>query len=270
MSLLWILLLTGFGGAFSALAAGALVLLPARLRTRVVPSLVSYAVGAMLAVVCLDLLPELFATDAPREALGGALLGGVLLFFLLEKAVLWRHAHPADALAGVHTATHTEHARGHGPRSHAAGPLILIGDSTHNFVDGVLIASAYLTDPALGFTMALAVFAHEVPQEVGNVVVLLNAGYTPARALGYNVLANLGTVVGGVGAALAFTAVQPLVPYVLAVAAASFIYIAVADLIPELHQHTQPRAALAQTGLIVLGVATVVLAQLALHDWVGH
>jgi zinc and cadmium transporter len=246
--LLWILLLTLLGGVLSALVAGLLTWVPAGVRARVLPSLVSYAVGTMLAVVCLELLPRLYHDHRDTPGLGLALLGGVLLFFLLEKAVLWRHAHPGGEDAHP----------GPGPVGHApAGTLILIGDSVHNFVDGVLIASAALTDPVLGLVTAVAVFAHEIPQEVGDVIVLLHSGYGTRRAFGYNLLSNLATVVGGLGAALAFGAVAPLVPYALAIAAASFLYVAVADLIPALHRHASPRAVFGQAALIALGVATV-------------
>lgn len=258
--LLWILLLTLVGGALSALVAGLLTRVPAALRARVLPSLVSYAVGTMLAVVCLELLPRLYAEHGAGSQggpqVGLALLGGVLLFFLLEKAVLWRHAHPHG-----HTAEPPLHGRHVAP----AGTLILVGDSVHNFVDGVLIASAAMVDPMLGLVTAVAVFAHEIPQEVGDVIVLLHSGYSARRAFTYNLLSNLATVVGGVGAVLAFTVVASLVPYALAVAAASFIYIAVADLIPELHRHASSRAVFGQTLLIALGVATVLALQPLVH-----
>lgn len=257
--LAYILLLTLLGGVLSALVAGALTRVPPAWRARLLPALVSYAVGTMLAVVCVELLPRLYGSHGGHgvqvPGIGLTLLGGVLLFFLLEKAVLWRHAHP----------------HGHAPdAAHApAGALILVGDSVHNFVDGVLIASAALTDPVLGLVTALAIFAHEIPQEVGDMIVLLHSGYPPQRAFVYNLLSNFATVAGGLAAALAFAQVQPLVPYALAVAAASFIYIAVADLIPELHRHASARAVAVQAALIGAGVATVLALQPLVHAHVG-
>lgn len=262
--LLWIVLLTLIGGLLSALTAGLLTRVPAPLRARVLPSLVSYAVGTMLAVVCVELLPRLYGPAQQAPGVGLALLGGVVLFFLLEKAVLWRHAHP-----GGHDADHAGHDGAHAHPA-PAGTLILLGDSVHSLVDGVLIASAALTDPVLGLITALAIFAHEIPQEVGDVIVLLHSGYSPRRAFAYNLASNLATVVGGVVAALAFGAVAPLVPYALAIAAASFIYIAVADLIPELHRHASSRAVVGQALLIGLGVATVLALQALAHAHLEH
>lgn len=265
MTLLWIVLFTLLGGAVSAGAAGALLLVPDRLRERLLPSLVSYAVGAMLAAAFLGLLPEAF--EYPGAAPGritAVLLGGILLFFVLEKFVLWRHCHSNGCAA------HGSHAPLTTARPwRAAGALVLIGDSVHNLIDGVLIAAAFLTDPHLGVLTALAIVAHEIPQEIGDVAVLVHSGYPPGRAMVYNLLTNVPTLLGGVVAFFALESAQGTLPYVLTLAAASFVYIAVADLIPDLHRRAEPAATAWQVLLIGAGVATIVLSHRALEHW-GH
>jgi zinc and cadmium transporter len=170
----------------------------------------------------------------------------MLGFFLLEKLLLWRHCH-AD-----HCETHTEE-HFHQP----AGTLIVVGDAIHNFVDGILIAAAFMTDVKLGVITSLAVAAHEIPQEVGDFAILLQSGYGRIKALAFNLLSSLTTLVGGVLAYFSLEHLHGALPYILAVAASSFIYIAVADLIPSLHQKTSARAALQQIALIVAGVFVI-------------
>jgi zinc and cadmium transporter len=178
-------------------------------------------------------------------------LAGILGFFVLEKLVLWRHCH-------------AETCEGHMPESRAhdhgrSGLMILVGDTFHNFVDGVLIAAAFMEDPRLGVVTALAIVAHEIPQEVGDFLILLHSGYSKARALAYNLLSSLATLVGGLLAYFALSAAQGAVPVMLAVAAASMIYVAIADLIPGLHKRTELAATVQQVALILLGVASIVV-----------
>ena len=263
MTLLWIVLFTLLGGAASAGAAGVLLLLPDRLRERLLPSLVSYAVGAMLAAAFLGLLPEAFAyPHTGPEQITAVLLGGILLFFVLEKFVLWRHCHTDSCDA------HGSHAPLTTARPwRATGALVLIGDSVHNLIDGVLIAAAFLTDTRLGVLTALAIVAHEIPQEIGDVAVLVHSGYSRGKAMLYNLLTNLPTLLGGVVAYFALASAQGALPYVLTLAAASFIYIAVADLIPDLHRRPEPAATVSQVLLIGAGIATIMLSHLALERW---
>jgi zinc and cadmium transporter len=218
--------------------------------------MVSYAVGAMLAVAFLNLLPEAFGQADSTEGLFAATLGGVLAFFLLEKAALWRHRH-GDGPDG-----HAGHAH---PGRRSAGILIVIGDGFHNFVDGVLIAAAFLTDTRLGVTTTLAIIAHEVPQEIGDFMVLLNSGFSRRSALTLNVLSSLTSLAGGVLGFYALDGMRAATPYVLVVAAASFIYIAVADLIPDLHRARGVRETLWQIALVATGVATMAAMRAALH-----
>jgi zinc and cadmium transporter len=259
----WIVAFTLFGGVLSVLAAAGFLLIPEALRTRLLPAMVSFAIGALLGAAFLAVLPH--ALSAPGvgdlHVVTGVVLLGLLGFFLLEKLVLWRHCHTHECEVhgggGAHDSGHQ-----HGA---AAGYLILIGDAVHNFVDGILIAAAFLTDIHLGIVTALAVAAHEIPQEVGDFAILLHSGFTRGRAFVYNVLSSLTTVFGGVLAYFSLSIMQPLVPYVLAIAASSFIYIAVADLIPGLHKRLEPRATFEQVLLIGAGVLVIYFAHTTLH-----
>lgn len=257
----WIVLFCVLGGALSVLAAGLFLLFPQAVRARLLPHLISFATGALLGAALLALLPHaLTSAAADPHMIGLTLLAGLLVFFLLEKMVLWRHFHyvgEEDAEA--------DPAASHDHEHRADGTLILIGDGLHNLVDGVLIAAAFLADIHLGIVTALAVATHEVPQEVGDFAILLNSGFSRLRALAFNVLSSLATVVGGVTAWLALQELTVVLPYVLAVAASSFIYVAVADLIPGLHRHTDARSGASQITLIVLGVLVIVAAHSALH-----
>lgn len=235
----------------ATLAGGALSVFAALLVTRSVadawlPRLVAYAVGALLGAAFLDVLPEAFAASVEPPRLLAAVLAGLLVFFLLEKAALWRHQHRPTA-------------------QRPAGLLILVGDAFHNFVDGILIAAAFLQDPTIGLAAAAAVIAHEIPQETGDFIVLLDAGYSRRQALFYNLLSSLASVVGGVLGYALLNRTEMLIPYVLAVAAASFIYIAVADLVPELHRDTRRGGAFSQLALILAGIGSVPL----LHGLAG-
>jgi len=274
--IVWILLFTALGGVLSVLAAALFLSLPQGLRTRLLPGAVSFAVGALLGAAFLALLPH--ALESPGisggHGIAAAVLLGLLAFFVLEKLVLWRHCHidecevhggtsVAEGTMPGATETHTpDPARG---RASAAGHLILIGDGIHNLVDGVLIGAAFLTDVHLGIVTSLAVIAHEIPQEVGDFAILLHSGFSRGKALAYNVLASLTTVVGGVAAYFALSLAQGILPYVLAVAASSFIYIAVADLIPGLHQRAEGRASIQQVVLIALGVTLIFVTHSTLH-----
>lgn len=258
--LAWIIIFSLIGGVLSVIAASVFLLLPKHIRDVLIPHLVSFAIGALLSAALLALIPH--AAEAEHmdfHNLGLTILLGVLTFFLLEKMVLWRHCHSSEC--EVHTPEHHHHHH----HEKAAGTLVLIGDAIHNLVDGVLIAAAFMTDIHLGVITALAVAAHEIPQEVGDFAILLNSGFSRARALLFNVLASLTTVVGALIAYYSLGDFQVVLPYVLAVAASSFIYIAVADLIPGLHKRLDISATLQQVGLILLGVLTIYLAHSTLH-----
>jgi len=246
--LAWIIIFTLMGGLLSVASAALLLLVPENHHPRILPHGVSFALGALLSVAFLDLLPDALATAGSEhtKSLLATVLIGILGFFLLEKLLIWRHCH-AD-----HCETHSEE-HFHQP----AGTLIVVGDAIHNFVDGILIAAAFLTDINLGIITSLAVAAHEIPQEVGDFAILLQSGYGRGKALAYNLLSSLATMVGGILAYFSLEHIHGWLPYILSIAASSFIYIAVADLIPSLHQKTTARAAFQQIALIVAGVLVI-------------
>jgi len=247
MKLMWWILGFSALGSFGAIGGSALLLLaPDRVRRALVSSLVGYAAGALLAAAFLGMIPAGLA-QAPANAVTATVLGGMVLFFVLEKLVLWRHCHEEDCVV---------HGR--------AAPLILIGDAFHNCVDGVVVAAAFLTSVPLGVSATLAVLAHELPQELGDFAILLDAGYSRRRALTLNGLSAAMTLPGAVAAYFWLRATQAVVPYMLAVAAASFIYIATADLIPELHRDNRPAASARQLALLLAGIGTIALQRFVL------
>jgi zinc and cadmium transporter len=260
LTLLWILLATAVGGLASAAIAGLFLLLTERVRTLMLPHLVSFATGALLGAALLGLLPQaLQGVGASRaHEIGIALVAGIGLFFVLEKLVLWRHCHVDECETHAPT-VHDHH------RDKASGTLILVGDSIHNALDGVLIAAAFLTNESLGIVTALAVMAHEIPQEVGDFAILLHSGMSRGRALFLNLITSLTSCLGGVVAYFGLRQAVQVLPFALAVAAACFIYVAVADLIPGLHRRIHPRDSVAQVVLISLGVAVIAFTEFSAH-----
>jgi zinc and cadmium transporter len=228
-----------------------------------IPMLVSYAIGALLGAVFLDIMPLAFSLSKNPEAVSAVVLLGILLFFLMEKLVLWRHVHVHDLSNPGH-----HHAHAHQPGEHGArtGAMVVVGDFVHNFVDGIIIATAFVTNTQMGVVTALAIIAHEIPQEAGDVLVLLHAGYSRRKALAFNLLSSVATLVGGMLACLALQFLQQKVPYLLALAAASMMYVAVADLIPGLHRRVDLKATFWQLVLICSGVASIYVAHAAIAD----
>ncbi len=231
--------LGSFGGL---LAASVFLLLGDGLRLKVVPWAISYAVGTLLGVSLLALLPQTLERLSADAALG-TLLCGVLSFFLLEKLVLWRHCHDTHDCE-VHTSS--------------AASLVIVGDAFHSFVDGAVIAAAVLTSIPLGITTALAVATHEIPQEVGDVAILLRAGFSRGRAFTLNLLSGIGGILGAIGMMAASHSMPYLLPYVLAFAAGSFLYVAMSDLIPDLHRGGVEGGPLRQLLLIGAGILTII------------
>ena len=292
-TLSWIVFTSVIGGVASVALAGVVAL---SARATWIPTLVSYAIGALLGAAFLEILPEAFESAKDARVVTATVLAGILAFFVLEKLVLWRHCHVDDCEAhsphevtrevvheGAHASapastgsalTHKPLAMsaglGHAGHHHGgridggdghgrSGLLILVGDSFHNFCDGILIAAAFLESTPLGLVTAAAVIAHEIPQEIGDFVILLHSGYSKARAFALNLLSSLAMLVG---ALLGYFMLQELTSWintVLALAAASMIYVAVADLIPGLHRRPELKATLQQVVLIGLGVASIVL-----------
>lgn len=248
MTLGWILAASVAGGTLSAgLAAVSLLV-----RASWVPILVSFAIGALLGAAFLEVIPHAFERGNAHEA-AAAILGGIFLFFVLEKLLIWRHCH-------------TENCEVHDPHESAAGSahdhgrsglLIIVGDTIHNFLDGLLIAAAFLQSTEVGIIAAVAIIAHEIPQEVGDFLILLHSGYSRARALAINLLSSLATIVGGLIGYFGLRAVAEWEATLLGIVAASMIYVAVADLIPGLHRRPELRDTAWQALLIALGIGAI-------------
>lgn len=239
-------LVFGLLGSAGAMSGAALLLaFSDATRNRLLPWLLAYATGTLLGAAFLGMIPTALA-QSPAPLISGTVLAGLVVFFLLEKLVIWRHCH--DGECKVH--------------GHQGGALILFGDAFHNFVDGVVIAAAFLASPALGVAAALSVIAHEIPQELGDFAILLHSGMNKSRAFLYNLLSSLTTLPGVLLGWLWLAQMRQAIPYVLAVSAASFIYVAVADLIPGLHRQTTPAASLRQLVLLLAGIGTIALFRL--------
>lgn len=256
-TLAWIITTSLLGGLLSVLFAAALTL-----NTRVswVQMLISYAIGALLGAAFLNALPEALELSGNPAQITATVLFGILLFFILEKLVLWRHCHIEecevhDPLHGATTAT-AAHSHDHG----RSGMLIMLGDTFHNFVDGILIAAAFMVDVQLGIVTAIAIIAHEIPQEAGDFLILLNSGYTRRQALLFNLLSSAATLIGGMLTYFMLQDMNHLLPSLLGLAAASMIYVAMSDLIPGLHRRPEIKATIQQVVLIMLGISSIWLA----------
>jgi zinc and cadmium transporter len=249
MTLLYIITATLAGGLLSVLIAASLTV---KVLGRVVHHLVSLSAGVLLATALLNVLPEAFESKASPQALFATLLGGLIFFFLLEKAELYRHSHHHQGDGHHHHHHFDQQQAGRG------GWSVLMGDSIHNFCDGIIIAAAFLTDFHLGLVTSLAIIAHEIPQEVGDYIVLLNAGLSRRRALLYNAMSGGAAVVGGVVGYFVVGPWAQLFPYLLVVASSSFIYVAVADLIPQLQHRLSLKDTLAQLAWLAVGMVIIV------------
>ena len=241
-------------GSVLSLAIAAFVAF--RVESKWVPTLVSYAVGALLGAVFLDILPHIFESSKNPGRAAAFILFGILAFFILEKLLLWRHHH--HHLGETEAEAHGHyHPQDHGHDSGRSGWMIVVGDSFHNFTDGVIIASAFLADMRLGVVTAIAIVAHEIPQEIGDFVVLLHSGFGKRKALLANGLSGLAMIAGALIAYFALSLVSGWIPEILAIAAASMIYVAVADLIPGLHKRTAISESLTQVAFIALGISSI-------------
>lgn len=257
MILTWILIATFAAGVVSITAAA---LLTFRFLTIIVDNMVSFSVGILLATAFLHALPEAFESpDVEASTLFALLLAGILFFFMLEKVALLRHNHH-------HEGDGHNHHKGHDAENVGqSGWMILVGDGVHNFVDGILIAAAFLANPAVGLLTAVAIIAHEIPQEIGNFMVMLNAGFSRARALIYNLICGLLSVIGGVIGYFFLEQTMTIIPYLLVFASSSFIYIAVSDLMPQMHRRFQLRESIRQISTILLGVFVLIGLSLLEH-----
>jgi zinc and cadmium transporter len=252
--LAWIVVATLLGGILSVVGAAVFAL---RARPTRVPMLISYAIGALLGAAFLEILPHALELSAGPERVTGTVLIGILLFFVLEKLMLWRHSH-AEEPQGSAAHEHGGHRR--------VAMMVIVGDTFHNCVDGVITAGAFLVSVELGIVTAVAIIAHEVPQEVGDFLVLLHSGYSKREAFAYNLLSGLAMLLGGVLAYYSLQTMHEWIAPLLGIAAASMIYVSVADLIPGLHEKRDLAATLQQSLLILAGIATVGVVSAIAHS----
>lgn len=242
MPVVWILsfsLLASVG----AIGAAALFLLARKeLQQKILPYLICFATGTLLASALVELLPHAIE-EAGVEPILTIMLIGLVVFFILERWMIWRHCH----------------VMGHCDLHVAAGPLILVGDALHNFVDGIVLAAAFLSSVPIGIATGLAVIAHEVPQEVGDFAILLDRGFSRKQAFWWNLLSGSATFPGALLALVALEWLEVATPYVLSLSAAGFLYIGLADLIPSLHERLRPAIGFAHFLVIILGMATILL-----------
>ena len=281
--LAWIVFFTAVGGIASAAFAGLFLLVPEAAGRRLLPHFISYATGALLGAALLALLPDAMEGVGPGGArgIGVALLVGLGIFFVIEKLVLWWHTYSNGHTRAAHEGHHGHDAPGedhdarghhHGTHGHehgahtASGVLVIIGDSIHNALDGVLIAAAFLTSFPLGLVTTFAVAAHEIPHRVGDFAILVHSGMSRGRALVMNMATGLTSILGGIAAFFGLQRALGMLPYALALAAAGFLYIAVAGLIPGLHRRADPTTSLAQVILMGLGVGTIAWAESLAHQ----
>lgn len=240
MSVLSLMGMASLGSVGAMLGAAAVAASPTRWRERALPLLVAYSAGTMLAAALLGMLPRAMR-ELPGPSAGLAVLAGLLMYFGLERMLAWHHCHEQGCA-----------------RRQQRGRLIVVGDAFHNFVDGVVIAAAFLTSPELGWAATLAVVAHEVPQEMGDYAVLLASGYTRGQALAWNLVSALATLPGALLGWWVLGTAQALIPWALALSAAGFLYIALGDLLPRLHDAAD-RGQRGQLLALSMGVATITL-----------
>jgi zinc and cadmium transporter len=249
-TILLICIATLSAGVISICAAATLSF---KLLGSMIESMVSFSVGILLATAFLHALPEAFLSpEVSATHLFALLLAGILFFFVLEKIALLRHNHHHEGDGHNHHAGHDAEEAG------KSGWMILVGDGVHNFVDGILIAAAFIANPEVGLLTAMAIIAHEIPQEIGNFMVLLNAGFSKQRALFYNLLCGLLAVVGGLLGYVFLEQSKAMIPYLLVFASSSFIYIAVSDLMPQMNKRLKIRESIQQIVLILMGVGLVI------------
>jgi zinc and cadmium transporter len=241
---LYTVLALSAAGIGSVVLSSSLLLLNNKWLAKTSSYLLYLAGGTLLGSALLGLIPEAAETLCIHDVVMWV-LGGIILFFILEKIILWRTCHDENCER----------------QNHAAAPMIIIGDAIHNAIDGVVIAASFLTSVELGIFVTISVLLHEIPQELGDFGILLKSGYSRKKALLYNILSGSSAVVAGIAAYFLLDYVEAIIPYTIAIAAASFLYVALADLIPEMHKETKPKESAIQIILIIIGIAIILLSK---------
>ncbi len=242
--LLWVILFSILGSVGAIALAIGFISLSKKYQKSLVTSLVAYATGTLLAAASLGMIPTAISIAGEGiQMVMAFFLGGLMFFFILEKLVIWRHCHDVECVV----------------TGEATGPIILIGDAFHNFVDGIVIAASFLVNFTFGIAISLSVIAHEIPQEVGDLAILIDKNYSKKKALLYNTLSGVSTIPAAIIGYFILDVIALAIPYVLAISAASFLYIALSDLTPELHQKLGLKHSLRQLILIFAGITTMIL-----------
>lgn len=242
MLLLWIILFSVLGSVGAILTAATFLRIKESTQKVLIPCLVAYATGTLLTAALLGMIPQALEHVSPIPILATVLVG-ILIFFLLEKTVILHHCH--DENCDVHSV--------------ATPSILLFGDAFHNLIDGVVIAASFLTSVPVGIVVGVSVIAHEIPQEVGDFAIFINSGFTKKKAMIWNTLSSITTIPGAIIAYFALEMVQAAIPYVMALSAASFLYLALTDLTPELHRRVGFKHAIRQFVLLLAGIGTIVL-----------
>ena len=253
MTLFWIIGTCLAGGFLSLLLA---FLFFKKANINIVTNMVSLSVGTMLGAVFLEILPHALEQATDSHDTMFIVLIGLLVFFSLEKLLIWRHCH------GDHCETHSQ---GTQLKHNKSGSLLLIGDLSHNFIDGILIASAFIYEFELGLVTALAIYAHQIPQEMGNISIFVNKGLKKNKAILLNVIANITMTIGAVITYILIDSAGEILPVLLAFTASNLIYVAISDLIPGLHKSTQIKQSSMQIAMILIGVMIVYFFHTFLH-----
>lgn len=242
MEIVYVIIALIMGGVGSVALAGIMLQLNDHLLEKVSTYLLYLAGGTLLGAALLGMIPNAIEMANPERVLQ-VILVGILLFFVLEKIILWR------------SCNHKECER----KNSAAASIILIGDAFHNAIDGIVIAASFLTSTELGIFVTFSVMLHEIPQELGDFGILINSGLSRKKAFTYNILSSSTAIVFGIIAFYTLESMQSLIPWALALSAASFLYIALADLIPEMHRKTSIKDSVIQLSLILLGILIIAL-----------
>jgi zinc and cadmium transporter len=241
MLLLWIIIFSSLGSVGAVITATLFLLIREPIQKILVPCLISFASGTLLTAALLGLIPHaLNSLDAQTTLL--TVLIGIFLFFLLEKTITWRHCH--DMECEIHK---------------TVGPMIIVGDAFHNAVDGVVIASSFMISIPIGIAATISVIAHEIPQEVGDFALLLHSGYSRRKALALNLLSSISTLPVAILTYFALETVQQIIPYVMAISASSFLYIALTDIYPELHSKVGFKDEIREFMMMVLGAIAIII-----------
>ena len=222
----------------------------------IVTNMVSLSVGTMLGAVFLEILPHALEQSTDSHDTMFIVLIGLLVFFTLEKLLIWRHCH------GDHCETHSHDTQ---LKNNKSGSLVLIGDLSHNFIDGILISSAFIYEFELGLVTALAIYAHQIPQEMGNISIFVNKGLKKNKAILLNVIANITMTIGAVITYILIDSAGEILPVLLAFTASNLIYVAISDLIPGLHKRTEIKESSMQIAMILIGVMIVYFFHTFLH-----